>query len=85
MFLEIYWDSCSRKKLLLTSKVDYETNVLYFSECNGNFLGWKMEKGVSGEKCNAIMQKRNVAMWEIQEENEAREVGQKKSSKGTWL
>lgn len=32
--------------------------MLYFSECNGNFLGWKMEKGVSGEKCNAIMQKR---------------------------
>lgn len=51
--------------------------TLYFSECNGNFLGWKMEKRVSGEKYNAIRQRQrgSVAMWEIWEENEAREVG----------
>lgn len=58
--------------------------MLYFFKCNGNLLGLKTEKGVSGEQCNAIMQRqrRNVAMWEIWEENEAREVGQKQSSDG---
>lgn len=62
-------------------------HMLYFSDCNGNFLGLEMERGVSGEKYNAIMQRQrgNVAMWEIWEENEAREVGQKQSSEGTWL
>lgn len=34
----------------------------YFSECNENFLGWKMEKVISGEKHNAIMQRGNIAM-----------------------
>ena len=31
------------------------------------------------------MQKENAAMWETEEENEAREVGQKHNSEGTWL
>lgn len=58
--------------------------MLYFSECNGDFLGLEMERGVSGEKYNAIMQRErgNVAMWEIWKENEDREVGQKQAVKG---
>lgn len=60
-------------------------HMLYFSECHGDFLGWKIEKGVSGEKCNAIMQRQreDAAMRVMWEENEAREVGQKQSSEGT--
>lgn len=60
-------------------------NTHYFSECSGNFLGQKMEKVASGEKYNAIMQRGKVAMWEIWEENEAREVGKKQNSEGTWI
>lgn len=31
------------------------------------------------------MQRENAAMWETEEGNEAREVGQKHNSEGTWL
>ena len=31
------------------------------------------------------MQRENAAMWETEGENEAREVGQKQNSEGTWL